>query len=138
MYCIVTLVSVSKTIDHCFVLQMGRKAVGPMCCVTNVKETGALIRKENGFAPVFLSVAALCATSPCKPLVLNIWVSEFITAKPFFLKVCIYMYSFAHGLTCTYIATTSVIIPNPNILTLQSVVLVFLSSETDNAKSEGE
>ena len=30
----VTLVSLSKTLYHCFVLQMGRKAVGPVGCVT--------------------------------------------------------------------------------------------------------
>ena len=27
--------------NHCFVLQKGRKAVGPMCCVTHVKEPSA-------------------------------------------------------------------------------------------------
>ncbi len=28
-----TLVSLSKTLNHyCFVLQMGHKAIGPMCC----------------------------------------------------------------------------------------------------------
>ena len=37
----VTLVSLSKTLNHCFVLRMGRKAVGPMCCVTHVKESSA-------------------------------------------------------------------------------------------------
>ena len=57
----VTLVSLSKTLNHCFVLQMGRKAVGPMCCVTHVKEPSALIEKKRGFAPLFL-------VNPCKPL----------------------------------------------------------------------
>ncbi len=49
-----TCVFKSKTLNHdCFVLQMGRKAVGPVCCVTHVKEPSAH-RKEKGFAPVFL------------------------------------------------------------------------------------
>ncbi len=41
-----------------------------------------MYRKEKGFAPVFLAVAAVCAEAPCKPLykVLNNWVSEFLTA----------------------------------------------------------
>ena len=34
---VVTLVSLSKTLDHCFILRMERNAVGPMCCVTHVK-----------------------------------------------------------------------------------------------------
>ena len=33
---------------------MGRKAVGPMCCVMHVKEPRTLIVKEKGLAPVFL------------------------------------------------------------------------------------
>ena len=33
---------------------MGRKAVGPVCCVMHVKEPRTLIVKENGLAPVFL------------------------------------------------------------------------------------
>ena len=47
---------------------MGHKAVGPMCCVTHVKEPSALITKEKGFTTVFLDVAAVCAVAPCKPL----------------------------------------------------------------------
>ena len=50
----VTLVSLSKTLNHnCFVLRMGRKAVGPVCCVMHVKEPMTLIVKEKGLAPVF-------------------------------------------------------------------------------------
>ena len=49
----VTLVSLSKTLNHCFVLRMGRKVVGPMCCVTQ-----STYQKE----------AAVCAVAPCKPL----------------------------------------------------------------------
>ena len=33
---------------HCFVLRMGRKAVGPMGCVMHVKEPSALIEKRRG------------------------------------------------------------------------------------------
>ena len=44
-----------KTLNHnCFVLRMGRKAVGPVCCVMHVKEPRTLIVKEKGLAPVFL------------------------------------------------------------------------------------
>ena len=45
----VTLVSLSKT--HCFVLQMGRKAVGPMCCVNACKRTQCTYRKREGVRP---------------------------------------------------------------------------------------
>ena len=49
------LVSLSKTLNHnCFVLQMGRKAVGPVCCVMHVQEPRTLIVIEKGLAPVFL------------------------------------------------------------------------------------
>ena len=33
---------------------MGRKAVGPVCCVMHVKEPRTLIVKEKGLVPVFL------------------------------------------------------------------------------------
>ena len=33
---------------------MGRKAVGPVCCVMHVKEPTTLIVKEKGLAPVFV------------------------------------------------------------------------------------
>ena len=43
---IAALVSLSKTLNHnCFVLRMGRKAVGPVRCVMHVKETRTLIVK---------------------------------------------------------------------------------------------
>ena len=52
---VAALVSLSKTLNHnCFVLRMGRKAVGPACCVMHVKEPRTLIVKEKGLAPVFL------------------------------------------------------------------------------------
>ncbi len=44
-----TLVSLSKTLNLCFcVLRMGRKAVGPVCCVMLVKEPSALVVKRRG------------------------------------------------------------------------------------------
>ena len=49
--------SLSKTLDHnCFVLRMGRKAVGLVCCVyvMRVNEPRTLIVKEKGLAPVLL------------------------------------------------------------------------------------
>ena len=52
---VAALVSLSKTLNHnCFVLRMGRKAVGLVCCVMHVKEPRTLIVKEKGLAPVFL------------------------------------------------------------------------------------
>ena len=41
------LVSLSKTLNHnCFVLRMGRKAVGPVRCVMHVKEPRTLKRER--------------------------------------------------------------------------------------------
>ena len=52
---VAALVTLSKTLNHnCSVLPMGRKAVGPVCCVMHVKEPRTLIVKEKGLAPVFL------------------------------------------------------------------------------------
>ena len=52
---VAALVSLSKTLNHnCFVLRMGRKAIGSVCCVMHVKEPRTLIVKEKGLAPVFL------------------------------------------------------------------------------------
>ena len=49
------LVSLSKTLNrNCFVLRMGCKAVGPVCCVMHVKEPRTIIVKEKGLALVFL------------------------------------------------------------------------------------
>ncbi len=43
-----TLVSLSKTLNHdFFVLRMGRKAIGPVCCVMHEKEPSALIEKRR-------------------------------------------------------------------------------------------
>ena len=54
---VMVLVSLGKTLNHnCFVLRMGRKAVGPVCCVMHVKEPRTLIVKEKGLAPVFLDL----------------------------------------------------------------------------------
>ena len=52
---VAALVSLSKTLNHnCFVLRMGRKTVGPVCCVMHVKEPRTLIMKDKVLAPVFL------------------------------------------------------------------------------------
>ena len=52
---VAALVSLSKILNHnCFVLRMGRKAVGAVCCVMHVKEPRTLIVKEKGLALVFL------------------------------------------------------------------------------------
>ena len=41
---VAALVSLSKILNHnCFVLRMGRKAVGPVCCIMHVKEPTTLI-----------------------------------------------------------------------------------------------
>ena len=49
---VAALVFLSKTLNHnCFVLRMGRKAVGPVCCVMHVKEPRTLIVKEKGACP---------------------------------------------------------------------------------------
>ena len=49
---VAVLVSLSKTLNHnCFILRMGCKAVGPVCCVMHVKEPRTLIVKEKGACP---------------------------------------------------------------------------------------
>ena len=51
------LVSLSKTLNNnCFVLRMGRKAEGPVCCVMHVEEPRTLIVKEKGLVLVFLDL----------------------------------------------------------------------------------
>ena len=66
---VTALVSLSKILNHnCFVLRMGRKAVGPVCCVMHVKEPRTLIVKReracpgvSGFAPWATSRVDMCA-----------------------------------------------------------------------------
>ena len=77
---VAALVSLSKTLNHnCFVLRMGRKAVGPVCCVMHVKEPRTLIVKEKGLAPVFLDSRLehpaewICARYKSSVLLLSIW-----------------------------------------------------------------
>ena len=49
---VAALVSLSKTLNrNCFVLRMGRKVVGPMCCVMYVREPRKPIVKEKGACP---------------------------------------------------------------------------------------
>ena len=44
----------ARHLTNSFVLRMGRKTVGPVCCVMHVKEPRTLIVKEKGLASVFL------------------------------------------------------------------------------------
>ena len=45
---VAALVSLSKTLNHnCFVLWMGRKAAGPVCCVMHVKDSRFVIRDSR-------------------------------------------------------------------------------------------
>ena len=44
---------------------MGRKAVGPVCCVMHVKEPMTLIVKEKGACPGIYGMAAKCAEIIC-------------------------------------------------------------------------
>ena len=80
---VAALVSLSKTLNHnCFILWMGRKAVGPVCCVMHVK--------EKGLAPVFLDLRLehpagwICArykSSVLLLLLLLVWVHVFVILK---------------------------------------------------------
>ena len=45
---VLTLVSEGKTLNHCFLLGMGRKTVDPGCCVPLIKRTCVLIEKRRG------------------------------------------------------------------------------------------
>ena len=70
---VATLVSLSKTLNHnCFVLRMGRKAVGPVCCVMHVKEPSTLIVKRRGLPRCFwlgwLQIVPLHLVNPYKVL----------------------------------------------------------------------
>ena len=59
---VAALVSLSKTLNHnCFILRMGRKAVGPVCCVMHVKEPRALIMKEKGACLGVSGFAQICS-----------------------------------------------------------------------------
>ena len=53
-YMYIPICKIWSTNHNCFVLRMGHKAVGPMCCAMYVKEPRTLIVKEKGLAPVFL------------------------------------------------------------------------------------
>ena len=85
-----TLVSLSKTLSHCFVLRMGRKALVRMCCVTPVKEPSALIKNRRG-SPWCSWLWLLYMYAPQHLVnhykLLNNWVSESSSAITF-LKVC--------------------------------------------------
>ena len=77
---VTALVSLSNTLNHnCFILWMGRKAVGLVCCVMHVKEPRTLIVKEKGLAPVFLDsrlehpAGWICARYKCSVLLLLLY-----------------------------------------------------------------
>ena len=49
---VAALVSLSKTLNrNCIALRMGRKAVGPVCCVMHVKEPRDTYRERGGACP---------------------------------------------------------------------------------------
>ena len=49
---VAALVSLSKTLNHnCFVLRMGRKAVGPVCLCNALKRTQDTYREREGACP---------------------------------------------------------------------------------------
>ena len=57
---VAALVSLSKTLNHnCFVLRMGRRAVGPVCCVMHVKTTQDTYREREGAWPRCFWIRAL-------------------------------------------------------------------------------
>ena len=65
----VTLVSLTKTFNHCFLLRMGCKAVGPMCSVNALKEPSTLIEKGRGSSRCsWLDWQHIAPSAPCKPL----------------------------------------------------------------------
>ncbi len=63
-----TCVLRQDTYHYCFVLQMGRKAVGPVCCAVHVKEPITLIIKTKGSLRSFLGYGWL-QIEPCKLII---------------------------------------------------------------------
>ncbi len=62
---VLTLTSICKALNHDgLVLQVGRKAVGPVCCVMHIREPGTLIIKRRGLPLCFwhgwLQIALHC------------------------------------------------------------------------------
>ena len=83
-------------LDHnCFVLRMGRKAVGPVCCVMHVKEPRTLIVKEKGLAPVFLDsrlvhpAGWICVRYKSSVLLLLLLLTEYYKRKLKYLSYLI-------------------------------------------------
>ena len=94
---VAALVSLSKTLTcnhNCFVLRMGRKAVGPVCCVMHVKEPRTLIVKEKGLAPVFLD-------SRLEHPAGWIYMYMYVRATNLLYYYMYYMYSLRMTHTCT-------------------------------------
>ena len=91
---VAVLVSLSKTLNHnCFVLRMGRKCVGPVCCVMHVKEPRTLIVKEKGLAPVFRDsrlehpAGWICARYKSSGKLTNIWICVIFLIMTFCNKI---------------------------------------------------
>ena len=83
---VAALVSLSKTLNHnCFVLRMGRKAVGPVCCVMHVKEHRTLIVKEKGGLPRCFWIRALSTQQGGYVRVTNLIIScsDFVSRKSY-------------------------------------------------------
>ena len=96
---VVELVSLSKTLNHnCFVLPMGCKAVGPVCCVMHVKEPRILIVKEKGLAPVFLdSLSTQQGGYVCATNLLYYYYYLFLEKWLFCNHQSVYLYSLQWG-----------------------------------------
>ena len=118
---VAALVSLSKTLNHnCFVLRMGRKAVGPVCCVMHVKEPRTLIVKEKGLAPAFLDsrlehpTGWICAHYKSYQLsllfnqALVIWLDEMLAYMKYVdtivkkVTVCPFIYESTHKPICEW------------------------------------
>ena len=102
---VAALVSLSKTLNHnCFVLRMGRKAVGPVCCVMHVNEPRTLIVKEKGLAPVFLDSCLehpagwICARYKSSVLLLLLLLLSAGAPSLFLPKSCLVSIGNLHGI----------------------------------------
>ena len=79
------LVSLSKTLNHnCFVLRMGRKAVGPVLCNAR-KRTQDTYREREGTCPGALSTQQGGYVRATNLIIIISQRSLFIVIKPFIL-----------------------------------------------------
>ena len=63
----VTLVSLSKPLNHCFVLRIRRKAIGPMCCANAWKNQVHLSKREGVRLGYFIIIAFSHFVFPLAP-----------------------------------------------------------------------